>query len=163
MKPTIDDFPKEKKQKSINDLVSAFVTSGNRLSARRTVWQEAKKRMTLILNEIVRAFQINWTVTSNEDNVTLWFPLSSLGTTTRPLTLKSGSLIYSQLVNGFIQVTMIWPYPDESPASARKEVIHVYDPMEFIGSVDEVIQNHVKRFLEELTLWNDLNPGPLEI
>lgn len=163
MKLTIDPSAEEKQKETINDLVDAFVRSGDKFSTRRTVWPEAKQQISIILKRIAQSFQIGWTVTPSNDNVALWFQQLNIGTATQPLFLKGGFLIYSQLVNGFVQVTVICPHIEKSTESERQKILDVYDPTGSSISVEKIIHNHVRRFLEELTRWNDYKPGPFEV
>lgn len=65
-----------------------------------------------------------------------------------------GTLVYSQLFNGKVQVWMTYPFIEGLIEPRPPQLIGIYAPPEFNESL---IINHVETFLKDLTEWEDFD------
>jgi len=168
MKVTIpeEDFSKDVSninQETIADLVCQYTNAIDSVKQRKNEWDKTKLIIATHLKSITDVFTIGWSVSDTDNNVILQFPASNIGSKSQSLILHNGCLIYLPLVNGFIQVTVIQPYvtePNGKSAALVNTIIDVCDTNE--ASDDKRINNHIKRFLKELTRWHEKKPSPAQ-
>lgn len=131
----------------------------------RETWdKKLKKRLVKEIKEIIKETELNADITQEENIKGLENISVRLGTrqsgifqrlhekTKKPFFKDFGTLVYSQLFNGKIQVWMTYPFIEGLMEPRPPKLIGIYAPPEFD---DKLVLTHFESFFKDLIEWED--------
>lgn len=134
------------------------------IDSRRTAWNNGVRDfIENILKVIVNKYDLNWSVGINEqvknmESVSIYFHqgysghIIDTGDKKKALIKKGAALVFSQVYNGEIFVTMYFPHIDDVTTTTYPETIGRESP---VSITEEYIYKMVNIFLSKLNEWEN--------
>jgi hypothetical protein len=140
----------------------------SKIETRRTTWKNDTRNLLLEqLNEVQREVKLNWYVDTdnyleNREVIFLSFNSSPSGIKTvlydeaeretdfRHYVKKGGALLYSQLSDSRVYVSIQYPEIVELKDCGEPKFLDSFEPEELTS---DIILHHVQEFLEEMISW----------
>lgn len=146
----------------LNERINDYKNSIETVVAKKMLWQnDIKGLLRKTLHAIVEKYNIGWRVqeldwigAKDAINITFDFFPPELIEKTNELAhyqfIQGGALVFSQLYNGNVAITILFPLNDQTPIEDSSRELGIYNPKDIS---EKLIVEKVDEFLKAIIKW----------